>query len=207
MLIEATGEDKGGYASAETAFQVELGQLMSRMTHRETHYALAFPLTATFIKVLQKYRGTFAFTNLGICLLPVNRDGTCQIIPPTHITKFLVALTLYELIGAIDNEQMRQRGVREQADASALVGPVYPNPVDLLKGGPYLVARPVLWPGHPSHRTQHRAVAAKGLHLAVHSVKQPDVPSTVDLELTRALREEAIGGVQADLVSAGAVRD
>jgi hypothetical protein len=93
MLIEATGEDQGGYASAETSFQVELGQLMSRMTHREIHYALAFPLTATFIKVLQKYRSTFAFTNLGICLIPVSRDGTCQIIPPTHITKFLVALT------------------------------------------------------------------------------------------------------------------
>ncbi|UCH32047.1 MAG: hypothetical protein JSV05_01235 [Candidatus Bathyarchaeota archaeon] len=89
MLIEATGEDKGGDASAEMTFQIELGQLMSRMIRRETQYALAFPLTATFIKVLQKYRGTFAFTNLGICLIPVSRDGTCQIISPMHIAKFL----------------------------------------------------------------------------------------------------------------------
>ena len=89
LLIEAKGEDRGGYSSAEMNFQMGLGQLMSRMKHREAEYGLAFPLTKDFTKVLQKYKGSFAFEKLGIYLLPVARDGSCRLIPPNEVLRFL----------------------------------------------------------------------------------------------------------------------
>ena len=89
LLIEAKGEDRGGYTSAEMNFQLGLGQLMSRMKHREAEYGLAFPLTKDFARVLKKYRGSFAFEKLGIYLIPVNRDGSCQLISPNNAAKFL----------------------------------------------------------------------------------------------------------------------
>jgi len=89
LLIEAKGEDRGGYTSAEMNFQMGLGQIMSRMKHREAKYGLAFPLTRDFKKVLRKYKGSFAFEKLGIYLLPVKKDGTCRLIPPNEILRFL----------------------------------------------------------------------------------------------------------------------
>ena len=89
LLIEAKGEDRGGYTSAEMNFQMGLGQLMSRMKHRDAEYGLAFPLTRDFMKVLSKYKGSFAFEKLGIYLLPVARDGTCRLIPPSEVLRFL----------------------------------------------------------------------------------------------------------------------
>ena len=89
MLIEAKGEDRGGYTSAEMNFQMGLGQLMSRMKHSDAEYGLAFPFTEDFKKVLSKYRGSFAFEKLGIYLIPVKRDGTCRMIAPNEILKFL----------------------------------------------------------------------------------------------------------------------
>ena len=89
LLIEAKGEDKGGYTSAEMNFQIGLGQLMSRMRYRSAEYGVAFPLTRDFIKVLQKYKGSFAFEKLGIYLLTVKMDGTCCIISPSDVLKFL----------------------------------------------------------------------------------------------------------------------
>ena len=89
LLIEAKGEDRGGYGTAEMNFQIGLGQVMSRMKHHEAEYGLAFPLTRDFTKVLRKYKGSFAFEKLGIYLLPVARDGTCHLIPPNEVLKFL----------------------------------------------------------------------------------------------------------------------
>jgi len=89
FLIEAKGEDRGGYPSAEMNFQIGLGQLMSRMKHREPEYGLAFPLTRDFARVLQRYRGSFAFEKLEIYLIPVNRDGSCELISPHDISEFL----------------------------------------------------------------------------------------------------------------------
>jgi len=89
FLIEAKGEDRGGYTSAEMNFQMGLGQLMSRMKHHEAEYGLAFPLTKDFTKVLRKYKGSFAFEKLGIYLLPVAKDGTCRLIPPNEVLRFL----------------------------------------------------------------------------------------------------------------------
>ncbi|MBA7531095.1 hypothetical protein ES705_23306 [subsurface metagenome] len=98
LLIEAKGEDKGGYTSAEMNFQMGLGQLMSRMKEKGAKYGLAFPLTGDFMKVLQKYRGSFAFEKLGIYLIPVERDGNCRMISPHEVIEFLKDLT--DVIGA-----------------------------------------------------------------------------------------------------------
>lgn len=89
MLIEAKGEDRGGYTSAEMNFQMGLGQLMSRMKHRDAEYGLAFPLTKDFTKLLRKYEGSFAFERLGIYLIPVKRDGSCQLVSSSDVLKFL----------------------------------------------------------------------------------------------------------------------
>ncbi len=89
LLIEAKGEDRGGYGTAEMNFQLGLGQLMSRMKHSDAEYGLAFPLTRDFKKVLRKYRGSFAFQKLGIYLIPVERDGSCHIISPLEVLSFL----------------------------------------------------------------------------------------------------------------------
>jgi len=89
LLIEAKGEDRGGYTSAEMNFQMGLGQLMSRMKHRDAEYGLAFPLTKHFTKVLHKYKGSFAFEKLGIYLIPVERDGSCRLISPHEVLSFL----------------------------------------------------------------------------------------------------------------------
>lgn len=94
-LIEAKGEDRGGYTSAEMNFQMGLGQLMSRMEHRDAEYGLAFPLTEDFKKVLNKYRGSFAFEKLGIYLIPVKRDGSCQFVSPSDVVAFLDKITRY----------------------------------------------------------------------------------------------------------------
>lgn len=93
FLVEAKGEDKGGYTSAEMNFQMGLGQLMSRMKYAEAIYGLAFPLTKDFVTVLQKYQDSFAFQKLGIFFLPVEKDGTCRIIPPLDVLKFLLKIT------------------------------------------------------------------------------------------------------------------
>ena len=89
LLIEAKGEDRGGYTSAEMNFQMGLGQIMSRMKHREAEYCLAFPLTKNFTKVLRKYRGSFAFEKLGIYLIPVKRDGSCRLVSSPDVSTFL----------------------------------------------------------------------------------------------------------------------
>jgi len=66
LVIEAKGEDKGGYGSAEMNFQMGLGQLACRMYEPEASYFIAFPLTRDFAKVLSKYAGTFGFSKFGI---------------------------------------------------------------------------------------------------------------------------------------------
>ena len=88
-LIEVKGEDRGGYTSAEMNFQMGLGQIMSRMKHRDAEYGLAFPLTKDFTKVLRKYKGSLAFEKLGIYLIPVQRDGSCRLVSPLEVLSFL----------------------------------------------------------------------------------------------------------------------
>lgn len=73
-IIEVKGEDRGGYTSAEMNFQVGLGQIISRMTDPQNNYALAFPMTTDFKRVLRKYKGTIGFELLNITFFIVHLD-------------------------------------------------------------------------------------------------------------------------------------
>lgn len=89
FIIEAKGEDKGGYTDAEMNFQAGLGQLMSRMTDVNKKYAVAIPSTPDFIKVLQKYETSFAFKALDIYLFVANGDRSYFVVPPADIPAFI----------------------------------------------------------------------------------------------------------------------
>jgi len=89
FLIEAKGEDKGGLTSAEMNLQMGLGQIMSRMTDRSKKYGLAFPRTADFMKVLQKYEGSTAFKTLDLYLFVAERDRNYFVVPPSDIAAFI----------------------------------------------------------------------------------------------------------------------
>jgi len=89
FIIEAKGEDKGGFSAAEMNFQMGLGQLMARMTDVNKKYAIAFPSTPDFIKVLQKYESSFAFKGLDIYLFVANGDRSYFVVPPADIPAFI----------------------------------------------------------------------------------------------------------------------
>ena len=74
-FIEVKGEDKGGYTSAEMNFQMGVGQIMSRMTDPRVSYALAFPMTSDFKKVLRKYKGSLGFERLNLYFFVIHRGG------------------------------------------------------------------------------------------------------------------------------------
>jgi len=74
-FIEVKGEDRGGYTSAEMNFQIGVGQILSRMTDPRVSYALAFPMTSDFKKVLRKYKGSFGFERLNLHFFVIHRDG------------------------------------------------------------------------------------------------------------------------------------
>lgn len=91
-IIEAKGEDKGGYGSAEMNFQMGLGQIVSRMTEASANYALAIPHTPNFERVLRKFKGTIGFEKLGITLFIIKEVGTIQRIAPEDVSQFLETL-------------------------------------------------------------------------------------------------------------------
>jgi len=74
-LIEVKGEDKGGYTSAEMNFQIGIGQIVSRMTDPDSNYALAFPMTHDFKRVLRKYKGSLGFERLNLQFFVIHQDG------------------------------------------------------------------------------------------------------------------------------------
>jgi len=88
FVIEAKGEDKGGFYSTEMNFQMGLGQIMARMTDKSKKYAIAIPYTQDFIKVLQKYKTSFAFKELGLYLFVANSDNSCFVVPPEDVASF-----------------------------------------------------------------------------------------------------------------------
>jgi len=89
FILEAKGEDKGGFSVAEMNFQMGLGQLMARMTDKNKKYGLAFPSTPDFIKALQKYEPSFAFKVLDIYLFVANGDRSYFVVPPSDIPAFI----------------------------------------------------------------------------------------------------------------------
>ena len=89
FIIEAKGEDKGGFSAAEMNFQMGLGQVMARMTDVNKKYGIAFPSTPDFIRVLQKYEHSFAFKALDIYLFVANGDRSYFVVPPSDIPAFI----------------------------------------------------------------------------------------------------------------------
>ncbi len=74
-LIEAKGEDKGGYTSAEMNLQMGFGQLLSRMAEPSWLYGLALPDTPDFRRALAKYAGGFGLSFLPWAFFIVGADG------------------------------------------------------------------------------------------------------------------------------------
>jgi len=91
-VIEAKGEDKGGYTSAEMNFHVGIGQIVSRMAESSQHFALAIPLTSDFSRVLKKFRGTPGFERLGVGLFVVDENRAVRRVDPADVLRYLDSL-------------------------------------------------------------------------------------------------------------------
>jgi hypothetical protein len=89
IMIEAKGEDAGGYNSAEMNFQMGVGQIISRMADPRSDYALAIPMTRDFKKVLKKYKGSIGFGRLGLLFFVVHRDGKVDKYDATAVAAFI----------------------------------------------------------------------------------------------------------------------
>ena len=92
LLIEAKGEDKGGYTSAEMNLQMGFGQVLSRMNEPSWHYGLALPNTPDFRRALSKYAGGFGIEKLGWAFFLVNADGKVNTYDPTDFQRFVDGL-------------------------------------------------------------------------------------------------------------------
>jgi hypothetical protein len=73
-VIEAKGEDAGGYATSQMNFQMALGQIASRMVDPGSTYAIAFPDTPNYRRVLRTFRGSLAFAMLRLRFYLVTDD-------------------------------------------------------------------------------------------------------------------------------------
>jgi hypothetical protein len=73
-------------------FHGGIGQIVSRMTHAGTHYALALPLTGDYQRVLRKFRGTLGFQRLALWLFVVHQDGHAERYDADGFTAFVNAL-------------------------------------------------------------------------------------------------------------------
>lgn len=92
LVIEVKGEDKGGYSSAQMNFQLGIGQVSSRMSDPAAAYAIGFPLTPAFVKVLRTFRGSLGFERLGLVLYAVGRDGSVQEVAPHDARAWIESL-------------------------------------------------------------------------------------------------------------------
>lgn len=75
LCIEAKGEDRGGYTSAEMNLQMGFGQVLSRMNKPDWQYGYALPNTPDFRRALMKYCGGFGLGRLGWTFYLVSRSG------------------------------------------------------------------------------------------------------------------------------------
>ena len=93
-VIEAKGEDRGGYNSAEMNFRIGISQLCSRMEsdRSKTTYCLAIPTTPHFTKVLKKHRNFLVFEQMSIWLLVADETGTITLVEPTAVHSYVDGL-------------------------------------------------------------------------------------------------------------------
>ncbi len=69
-----------------------LGQVASRMNDPAARYAIAFPMTADYVKVLRTFRGSLAFEQLGVAFYVVNRSGEVREIQPRLVRDWIDSL-------------------------------------------------------------------------------------------------------------------
>ncbi len=92
-VIEAKGEDKGGFGTAEMNFRIGIAQICSRMEHKPgRRFALAIPLTADFQRLLRKHRDFTVFERMEIWLFVANSDGEISLVSPEQIQGFVDGL-------------------------------------------------------------------------------------------------------------------
>jgi len=89
IVIEVKGEDKGGYNSAEMNFQMGIGQIISRMISTNAKYAICFPLTINYKKVLYKFKNTYGFKKLDLNFYVIETDGTVKEFTSSKFTEFI----------------------------------------------------------------------------------------------------------------------
>lgn len=93
VVIEAKGEDRGGYGSAHMNFQIGIGQLASRMVDEASVYALAYPDSEHYRAVLRIFAGSIAFVRLNLRFYVVGRDGSVRSIEADEISSWIDALS------------------------------------------------------------------------------------------------------------------
>ena len=92
-VIEAKGEDRGGYNSAEMNFRIGIGQIGSRMVGFENaNFGMAIPLTNDFKRVLRKFKGSIAFEKLGLWLFAIDETETVTRVAPEETRSFVETL-------------------------------------------------------------------------------------------------------------------
>lgn len=92
-VIEAKGEDRGGYNSAEMNFRIGIGQVGSRMSGFENaHFGLAIPVTRDFNRVLRKFTGSIAFEKLGLWLFLIDESDGVNLVAPEEARSYIDGL-------------------------------------------------------------------------------------------------------------------
>lgn len=92
-VIEAKGEDRGGFGTAEMNFRIGIAQICSRMDGTlERRYALALPLTTHFRRLLLKHRDFTVFERMEIWMLIISPDGIVTALSPNSVQRFVDAL-------------------------------------------------------------------------------------------------------------------
>ena len=92
-IIEAKGEDRGGFGTAEMNFRIGIAQICSRRTERARQTsALAIPMTPHFRKVLRKHRDFSVFEKMDLWLFVAEADGTITKLAPDRVQAFVDGL-------------------------------------------------------------------------------------------------------------------
>jgi hypothetical protein len=92
LLVEAKGEDRGGYASAEMNLQMGFGQVLSRMNEPSWGYGLALPNTPDFRRALSKYARGTGIERLGWTFFMVSSTGKVDIYDAVDFQRFIDTL-------------------------------------------------------------------------------------------------------------------
>jgi hypothetical protein len=92
LVVEVKGEDSGGYGSAQMNFQMAFGQISSRMTDPDAIYAIAFPMTPDYMKVLRTFRGSLAFDRLNLIFYIVGRDSEVRELAASEVPAWIESL-------------------------------------------------------------------------------------------------------------------